>query len=100
MKQPATCGGLLSRSLFPLLELFSMKTNISCNSFIFTGTYRKSTLISDLMCIFRWLKEQFKKADKDKTGVLTFKQVQELLERINIKPSRKYAKDLFNVCVL
>ena len=41
---------------------------------------------------------QFKKADKDKSGALTFKEVQDLLERINIKLSRKYAKDLFNVC--
>ena len=45
----------------------------------------------------RWLRQQFKKADKGKTGALTFKQVQDMLERINVKLSRKYAKDLFNV---
>ncbi|EFX81685.1 hypothetical protein DAPPUDRAFT_317364 [Daphnia pulex] len=59
-----------------------------------------------LVCIVRsvhhenqywiWLRLQFRKADKDRTGALTFQQVRDLLERINVKLSRKYAKDLFN----
>lgn len=45
----------------------------------------------------RWLTQQFRKADKSKIGALSFKQVQDLLERMNVKLSHKYAKELFNV---
>ncbi|XP_057378966.1 1-phosphatidylinositol 4,5-bisphosphate phosphodiesterase delta-4-like isoform X2 [Daphnia carinata] len=64
------------------------------------------TNLKKLVCIVRaaqhenqywmWLTRQFRKADKDKTGALSFVQVQDLLERMNVKLSRKYAKELFN----
>lgn len=37
------------------------------------------------------------KADKDKKGSLDFKQVLDLLDRVNIKLSRRDAKQLFEV---
>ena len=46
---------------------------------------------------FLWLKYQFIKADKDKTGALDFKQTLKLLDLINIKLSESYAKQLFEV---
>lgn len=51
-----------------------------------------------MYALLRWLKEQFIKADKDKTGSLDFKQVLDLLDRVNIKLSRRNAKQLFEVC--
>ncbi|KAK4035493.1 hypothetical protein OUZ56_027580 [Daphnia magna] len=64
------------------------------------------TNLKKLVCIVRavqhenqywmWLTLQFRKADKDKIGALSFVQVQDLLERMNVKLSRKYAKELFN----
>ncbi|KAI9551573.1 hypothetical protein GHT06_021906 [Daphnia sinensis] len=64
------------------------------------------TNLKKLVCIVRavqhenqywmWLTKQFRKADKDKIGALSFVQVQDLLERMNVKLSRKYAKELFN----
>lgn len=47
----------------------------------------------------RWLRQQFLKADKENDGVLSFGQVQDLLERINVKLSPKYAKKIFNVLI-
>ena len=37
---------------------------------------------------YRWLRDQFIKADKNKSGALDFKQMLTLLDLINIKPSQ------------
>jgi len=52
------------------------------------------------LIVDRWLKYQFIKADKDKTGALDFKQTLKLLDLINIKLSESYAKQLFEVCCM
>lgn len=50
-----------------------------------------------LLLFPRWLRQQFLKADKERDGVLSYGEVQDLLEHMNIKLSPKYAKKIFNV---
>lgn len=99
-KTHRACGCPLSKDLSALFGAFTMKINIGCNKCPKVMFYLNSLIPFFYFFIVRWLRLQFRKADKDRTGALTFKQVRDLLERINIKLSRKYAKDLFNVCTL
>lgn len=49
---------------------------------------------------FRWLKDQFRKADVNGNGSLTFEECLDLLNRLNISMRRKEARKLFNVSEL
>lgn len=49
---------------------------------------------------FRWLKEQFRKADINGNGSLNFEECLDLLNRLNISMRRKEARKLFNVSEL
>uniref|UniRef100_A0A914V4X9 Phosphoinositide phospholipase C n=1 Tax=Plectus sambesii TaxID=2011161 RepID=A0A914V4X9_9BILA len=44
----------------------------------------------------RWLVEQFKKADKDGNGVLTFPELWELFKRLNLEVSLEYGREMFD----
>ena len=46
---------------------------------------------------YRWLKDQFKEADKDNNGSLNFDECCTLLKQLNIKMDKSHAKKLFNV---
>lgn len=46
---------------------------------------------------FRWLMNQFIKADKDKSGELDFNEVLHVLDLMNIKLTRCYAYEIFMV---
>lgn len=45
----------------------------------------------------RWLKLQFQKADVNKNGYLTFKEVFNMLNKLNLEISHNYAKQMFQV---
>ncbi|XP_013779899.1 1-phosphatidylinositol 4,5-bisphosphate phosphodiesterase delta-4-like [Limulus polyphemus] len=44
----------------------------------------------------RWLKERFRKADKDNNGILNFKECLEFLSQINVSIEEIHAKILFD----
>ena len=44
-----------------------------------------------------WLKEQFKRADKDNDRFLTLDEVLQILNQMNISMNKKHAKALFDV---
>ena len=47
----------------------------------------------------RFLKKQFRNADKNKSGCLTLDECKSLVEQLNIKMDKDTLKDLFNVIV-